>query len=202
MSHRIAVAALTLGLAVGMLAAAGCGVPTEQAPRPVAASAPSELLAPAPRTVPQPTQVRATPNAQVPQVYFVDDRDRLVGLPQPMRIGSVRADLDALMRTLTAGLTGAERARGLSSALPPGLTLTVDDVHAGRVTVDLSGDVPGPSGDQTVLAVAQIVLSATSIPTVTGVQLTRAGNPLDAPLVGGALTSVPLSRSDYRSLLR
>jgi spore germination protein GerM len=49
--------------------------------------------------------------------------------------------------------------------------------------------------------VGQIVLTATSLPGVRGVRLTLDGEPLEAPLPSGELTSAPLTAEDYAALL-
>ncbi|HEX5496581.1 MAG TPA: GerMN domain-containing protein [Mycobacteriales bacterium] len=199
MNRRANAVLATVGTCL-TLSAAGCGVPTETTPRLVAASsAPSALLPPGPSGTD--TAAPTVPNARLPRLYFVDARGRLVSVIRATRSGPPRVILDSLMSELGGGLTEAERGRGLGSAMPPGLSLSVVDLHDGQATINLSGDVSGPSGDQAVLAVAQVVLSATTVPTVTSVRLTRAGAPLEAPLVGGALTSDPLVRTDYRPLL-
>ncbi len=55
-------------------------------------------------------------------------------------------------------------------------------------------------GEQSPLAVAQIVLTATSVPAVERVVLTRQGEPLEAQLPDGGLTTAPLAAQDYAEL--
>ena len=58
-----------------------------------------------------------------------------------------------------------------------------------------------PSGAASRRAVAQIVLTATSVPGVDAVLLTLDGDPVEAPLPSGELTSAPLTETDYEPLL-
>jgi hypothetical protein len=51
------------------------------------------------------------------------------------------------------------------------------------------------------LAVAQVVLTVTSVPGVDSVLVTRDGAPVELPLPGGALTSGPVTGRDYISLV-
>lgn len=104
------------------------------------------------------------------------------------------AALQELLDNLAAGPDASDRQRGLSTALPPTTRLAVTGLDGGLATVDLSfGQVPP---DQTT-AIAQIVLTATSLPQVNRLLLTFEGKPLQAPLASGAQTDRPLSRSDY-----
>ncbi|HZB21324.1 MAG TPA: GerMN domain-containing protein, partial [Blastococcus sp.] len=50
-------------------------------------------------------------------------------------------------------------------------------------------------------AVAQLVLTATSLQGVDAVQLTIGGEPVEAPLPTGELTSAPLTAADYAVFL-
>ena len=77
----------------------------------------------------------------------------------------------------------------------------MDELSDGTVTIDLGGDAEAPAGQESRRAVAQIVLTATSLPEVEEVLLTRDGEPVDAPLPSGELTSQPLSAADYEPLL-
>lgn len=106
--------------------------------------------------------------------------------------------LQELLTNLAAGPDAADRQRGLSTALPPTTRLTVTALEGDLATVDLSfGQVPP---DQTT-AIAQIVLTATSLPEVSRLLLTINGETIQAPLASGAQTDRPLSRSDYRALI-
>ena len=69
------------------------------------------------------------------------------------------------------------------------------------MTVDLTGAGDAPAGQQSRRAVGQIVLTATSLPGVRAVLLTHDGEPLEAPLPSGELTSSPLTAADYEPLL-
>lgn len=107
--------------------------------------------------------------------------------------------LQELLNNLAAGPDASDRERGLSTALPPTTRLTVTSLKDDLATVDLSfGQVPP---DQTT-AIAQIVLTATSLPEIGRLLLTIDGEALQAPLASGAQTDRPLTRADYVSLVR
>ncbi len=74
-------------------------------------------------------------------------------------------------------------------------------VEDGTATVDLTGPGEVGGGEESRLAVAQIVLTATTLDDVRAVRLTRAGEPLEAPLPTGELTDRPLTATDYAPLL-
>jgi spore germination protein GerM len=77
----------------------------------------------------------------------------------------------------------------------------VGKVAGDVVTVELGGIARAPSGQQSRRAVAQIVLTVTSLPPVRAVVLTEDGEQLEAPLPSGELTSELLTAADYSSLL-
>jgi hypothetical protein len=68
--------------------------------------------------------------------------------------------------------------------------------------VDLTAEAEPPSGWASRRAVAQIVLTATSVPGVRAVLLTLAGEPVEVPLPSGELTADPVTAADYEELLR
>ncbi len=106
--------------------------------------------------------------------------------------------LQELLNNLAGGPDDVDRRRGLSTALPPTTRLTVTSLVGDLATVDLAfGQVPP---DQTT-AIAQIVLTATSLPEVSRLLLTIDGKPLQAPLANGAQTDRPLTREDYLAML-
>ncbi len=182
-------------LLVAALGSAGCGVPTDQAPRRVdQAEVPFGLLSEAP---PPPAEdPDGLAGAGQPRAFFVTDGDRLIGVPlEPSPDGL----LPSAIAQLSADPDGSDRSRGLGTAIPPGLTLEVSQVDRGTATIDLRGE-PGPVGEQSPLAVAQIVLTATSVPAVDRVLLTRQGEPLEAQLPDGGLTTAPLTAQDYAPL--
>lgn len=130
-------------------------------------------------------------------VYFLRATTLRVS-PRVLAAASGLPALQDLLDKLAAGPDAVDRRRGLSTALPPTTRLTVTSLEAGLATVDLNfGQVPP---DQTT-AIAQIVLTATSLPDVRRLLLSINGQPLKAPLVSGAQTDRPLTRADYAALL-
>ncbi|WP_460661783.1 GerMN domain-containing protein [Kribbella swartbergensis] len=142
-----------------------------------------------------PTAAPSAASADV-QVNFVRN-DRLVPVTREVTGPDL---LDGVIQALTAGPTGTEQAAGITSALPPGLALSVVEVQSTRVVLQLSGETDGRSATENVLAVGQIVLSVTALRTVEEVTFWRDGAPVEALLADGALTTDPLTAADYEAL--
>ena len=174
--------------ALVVAAVASCGVPTGGKPTVLDASdVPYGLAAPATPTAAPPSgaqQERAW-------IYLVGPDDALVPRGRDLGLGTLEEMLTDLLAELAAGPTSRERVAGLATALPPGLQLAATLVEDGTATVDVSGPVDAPSGRAGRQLVAQVVLSATTLPGVDSVLLTSDGDPLEAPLPSG---SSPTSR--------
>lgn len=170
---------------------AGCGVPTEHAPR-VVEPPPGPFLAPesAGSTAP------AGPATET--ICLVRDNQIIPVLRRIDRSPTVQEQL----RHLLAGPTATERDTGLTSALPGAITAasaTVTGTQA-QVTVDDLGDDTGRSDE--VLAFGQIVCTLTSRADITTVAFQRDGTPLGVPRADGSLSTRPLARTDYTPLIR
>ncbi|HEX2073709.1 MAG TPA: GerMN domain-containing protein [Geodermatophilus sp.] len=178
---------------------AGCGISTGGTPEPIPASdVPYGLLSPSPSpsapTDPGPTQAASL-------VYLLAGEDTLVPRAREVGGGSLRERLDDLLGDLAEGPNDVERRDELSTALPPDVSLTVAEIAGTTATVDIAGPADAPSGWASRRAVAQIVLTATSLDGVDAVRLTLGGEPVDAPLPSGELTSEPLTAEDYAVFL-
>ena len=186
------------GLAVLVLLA-GCGVTTGGSPEEIAPSdVPYGLLSATPTTA---TPSSVAPVGDQPRVYLVSSDDVLVASGREVANGTVEDRLEELLGELTSGPTTDELEDELTTALPPGTEFSVNAVDGGTVTIDLTGPGEAPSGLQSRLAVAQIVLTATSLPDVRAVLLSSEGDPLEAPLPSGELTTAPLEAGDFASLV-
>ncbi|MGY1822004.1 GerMN domain-containing protein [Geodermatophilus sp. SYSU D00079] len=190
---------LRLGLAGLGVVLAGCGVPTGGPAETIPASeVPFGLTSPS--APPSPT-VAPEPQPDAGRVYLAAPDDRLVPRPREVTGPSLRDRLDDLLGALAAGPTTAERDLQLSTALPPDVQLAVTDLTDRTATIDLTGPAEPPAGSASRRAVAQLVLSATSVPGVDAVVLTLDGEPIDAPLPSGQLSSAPLTAADYAAYL-
>jgi hypothetical protein len=188
--------ALLVGL---VLCVGGCGVPSGGAPQAIPSSEVPYGLA---QASPEATGPATSAPAEAPsQIFLVSAGDVLVGRPREVEGGSLRERLADLLASLEAGPTSAERGEQLSTVLSPEVRLSVSDLSDRTATIDLGSPTAAPSGGAGRRAVAQIVLTATSIRGVDAVRLTIAGDPVEAPLPGGQLTSAPLTASDYASFL-
>jgi spore germination protein GerM len=135
------------------------------------------------------------------RLFLVASDDRLVGLARDLDGAGREERLTDLLAELTAGPTSAERDQQFSTALPPDVRLTLGGLSGGTATVDIGAPVQAPSGVAGRRAVAQIVLTATSVPGIDAVRLTLGGEPVEAPLLSGELTSAPLTAADYAQAL-
>ncbi|SFF50055.1 GerMN domain-containing protein [Blastococcus tunisiensis] len=184
----------TLVLCVG-----GCGVPAGGAPRAIPSSEVPYGLA---QASPEATGPATSAPAEAPsQVYLVGAGDVLVGRPREVEGSTLQERLDDLLSSLEEGPTAAEREEQLSSVLTPEVRLSATDLTDRTATIDLGAPSGAPSGAAGRQAVAQIVLTATSMRGVDAVRLTIGGDPVEAPLPTGALTSAPLTARDYASFL-
>lgn len=193
------VALRLLGALVAAGAALGaCGVPVDSGPHRLAAGElPLGLTAPSTTTTTQagPRTPRAV---AVVQVYLVA-RDLLVPrsrvIPSP---ATPAAQLGALM----AGPLPAEAAAGLRSAIPAGTSVL--DVHlerGGRLLIDVSGVFAQTGGPDQILAIAQVVYTATALPDVAEVSFELAGQPVEVPTEDGTLVVGPVSRANFAALV-
>jgi spore germination protein GerM len=156
---------------------AGCGVltgapaeaiPDSEVPPGLSSSAPTSASVPNPERVADPARV-----------YLVGRDDVLVPRTRETTESSPEEQLEDLLDDLADGPTSVELDDQLSTALPPDVELSVADLAAGTATVDISGATQAPSGWASRLAVAQLVLTATSVPGVDGVLLTLDGQPVE-----------------------
>jgi hypothetical protein len=173
----------------------GCGVPTGGGPSTIAATDVPYGLA---DSSPVPTPV-TPPEATVdaPRVYWVTATDTLVPRSREVSGTTRRARLADLLEQLAAEPTADERDQQLSTALPPEVRLSVTGLDDGTATIDLDALAEAPAGVSGRRAVAQVVLTATSVPGVDAVLLELAGEPIEAPLPDGELTDRPLTARDY-----
>lgn len=194
MSRRRGLAAAVLVLWLG-----GCGVPTGDAPRAIPSSEVPYGLAdrtPAP-SAPSDVVTVAAPS----QVFLVGADEVLVGRPREVTGTTARDRLADLLGQLEQGPTAAERGEQLSTLLTPEARLSLTDLAAGTATIDLALPEGAPTGGAGRRAVGQLVLTATSVRGVDAVRLTIGGEPVDAPLPTGELTSAPLTAADYAVFL-
>ena len=185
--------------ALALLTLGGCGVPTSGEPTTIPASdVPYGLASPSPTA---PSGSTGQTMLAESGIYLVTTEDDLEPRGRELAPGGVEERLDELLGQLAAGPSAQELADELSTALPPEVELQVSDITGSTVTVDIAGPVDAPTGATTRLAIGQIVLTATSVPEVREVLLTREGEPIDAPLPDGELTSDPLTADQFTAFL-
>lgn len=176
-----------LALTLLVLVAAACGIPVEADPEIVDVQIPPAGEG----EVVEPGDLASV------SMYLVRN-DALVhvtrDLPSPP---SVTRIFDSLL----AGVTEPERRANLRTAIPPG-TSTIEVTEEGSILhIDLNREFAAVGGEEEILAVAQIVLTATSIEGVDLVAFRLDGVPTDVPVAGGALSVDPVGAADYAVLI-
>jgi hypothetical protein len=188
MRRRVLVA-----LAVVVLGGA-CGIATDDGPRVLPRNdVPFELLAPSTTTVNSTTPVAVT--TEVP-VYLVG-ANRLVVV---RRLVESPPSLFRAIESLLAGPTAEEAGAGLRSAVTNQTRLLSVRVQSGVATIDLSGDFASIGGQDQILALAQLVYTATAAQGVLGVRFSLDSKAVEVPRGDGTLTQEPLGPTDYAGL--
>jgi hypothetical protein len=174
---------------VTVLLLSGCGVPQDDRPR---ALEPQEV----PFASPTDSPVADAVGDREVDLGFVREESVVLSsrtVEDPRTTGEV-------LELLFAGPSPDERAAGLSSLLPP--NVTVEDIQTADGTAVVTLD--GPDDSEVLrlapLAYAQIVATLTP-DRATGVRFRLDDTALRVPREDGSLTDQPLSRRDYAGLL-
>ena len=146
---------------------------------------------------PSPVSRPPTPTAELIQIYFVNTSNQVVPVTRPDPGDGLSAAITAVL----AGPTNQESAAGTSTAIPAGTTLDAVRRSGSTAILDFSDSLASVSGREQLLAFAQIVMTADSLTDVDRVQISIAGQAVNAPEPNGTLAQGPVSKGDYASLV-
>lgn len=169
-------------------AAAACGVPHDPRPTILPGGVVNLALAPG----------DGQPKAGDGAAIFLVQAEHLVTVQR----SSSGRDLAAALNLLLKGPTEAEFGTGVRSAISPQTMLRSARVEGDTAIVDLSGALVEVGGQEQILAVAQLVLTVTAVPSVAQVRFLLEGQAVEVPRADGTLTSETLRATDYAGLVR
>jgi hypothetical protein len=117
------------------------------------------------------------------------------------RVVSGTAVARAAMEQLVVGPTAAEKAAGLSSAVPAGTKVLGVTLASGVATVNLSATYGTGGGSLSMQSrVAQVVYTLTQFPTIKQVRFAIDGTPVTSIGGEGVLVDPPQTRTDWEKL--
>lgn len=180
----------TAVVAVTTMCLASCAVPDEHSPVIVGSGHSTPKRSAIPKAA-APSSARLT-------VYLVGNDSELV----PVARSDSYLGLNNAIGQLLAGPTSTEVSDGLTSAVPVGTKLVYSSISGSTAHLDFSDSLASISGHEQLLAFAQIVVTSASIPGVSLVEISVAGEPVNAPKPDGTLAQGPVSAGDYAGLLR
>lgn len=181
-------AVAAVGLSV-LATLAGCSIPDQSSPQVIGGVTATTRVKADPRP--------ATPASARLTTWFVDSRGRLV----PVSRSDPYGGLNVAIGELLAGPTSSEVGGGLTSAVPVGTKLIYSSISGSTASIDFSSELASVSGHEQLLAFAQIVETADAIPGVSAVEVSVAGQAVNAPQPDGSLAQGPVTASTYTSLL-
>lgn len=174
---------------------ASCGIPQDSAPTVLPGGVVNPALAAGDgRPATDIGSERTTADARI----FLVQAEQLVSV----RRSTPRRDLAGVLTVLLQGPTEAEFGAGTRTAISPQTTLRSVRLEGDAAVVDLSGALVEVGGEEQILAVGQIVLTATAVPGVGRVRFLLEGQAVEVPRADGTLTSETLRATDYAALLR
>ena len=172
-----------------LIAALSCGIPQDRNPDVV----PGGAIGPALGATPP--AAAAAPAGEGVTVFFV----RAGQLVQAGRT-ALRGDAHAALQNLLSGPSEQELAAGLRTAITGPADVRLVRIAGATAQIDLAAPFVAIAGQEQILAVAQVVLTATSVAGVSDVRFTLEGQPVDVPRGDGTLSPGPLTSLDYASL--
>ncbi len=184
MSRHRAPVVLLLAL---VLALAGCGIPTDDEPRPLADD-----------TTTTPADPQPEAGDTTATVYLVNP-DQLLE-PRERALEGEESP-ESVLSALLLSTTPEEQAADLQSLVPP-LTTVVDvvDEGDGTLAVDLSAEWGTLAAPNDLLAYGQVVLTLTEMPGVERVRFLVEGDPVDAPPTANQEPSATVTAEDYATV--
>lgn len=169
------------------LAVVACGVPLDRVPEVIEGN----------RGAPDPEVEELEVDDLVAASLYLVDEGVIVpvtrNLPEPV-------DAITILESLLEGTTEPEERRGMRTSIPDGTQILDLEKNGSTVRLDLSSDFAAVGGEEELLAVAQVVLSVTSVENVEAVLFELEGVQTDVPLPNGALTDDPVTGNAYRAL--
>jgi spore germination protein GerM len=186
---RLRVAAWVLTACAGAAWVVGCGLPTDDSPRPIAADdIPDALVEPSSTTTPE-----AQGNFSV-DLWWFDDDDRLTSRPRNVADFQPGTAIESL-------LTGVSAQDGaVDTSIPGGTELLGTSENSGVLTVNLSGPIADLQGEELKRALAQITWTATEQAFgINRVKFQVEGDDLSVITDEGTVTD-PVNRGDFLSL--
>jgi spore germination protein GerM len=176
------------GLAVAALLVGGtCAIPTESVPE----ALPGGVVSPV-----HDAPGEGTPSPSPPATVFLVR----AGCVVPVERTLPRPDLDATLARLLDGPLEDEVAAGFRTAMPPGTELLSVRRVDGTAHIDLSGAFVEVAGEEQILAVAQLVLTATGVPGIERARFALEGSSVEVPTADGTLVPGPLTADDYAAI--
>lgn len=180
-------------LALGALATA-CGVPTSAAPKSIPSSqVPDHLLSP---TGPLGATATTVPIAEpvTVTIYLVAPDQRLQAATRSVASPPLLSSLEALL----AAPSSSESKAGLSTALTAQVRVLSTTLRGHVAVVNFNEAFSQIANAEQLLAVAQVVFTATAISGVSSVQFQINGKATDVPTdANGAQVQRPVSRAEY-----
>jgi germination protein M len=158
-------------------------------------------LGPPPRTgsTSDPETTPTAPASVSLEVWFAKDGNLVAGRRTHASTPRVAT---AAVEALLAGPTRAERASGLSSAIPAGTRLLGIAIAGGVATVDLTSEYQSGGGSLSMqMRLGQVVYTLTQFPTVRAVRFRLDGAPVNVFSGEGIVLDHAVGRSDYTDLL-
>jgi hypothetical protein len=174
---------------------ASCGIPQDSAPTVLPGGVVNPALAAGDG---RPTTATGADRTNAESQIFLVQAEQLVSV----RRATPRRDLAGVLTLLLQGPTDAEFGGGIRTAISPQTTLRSARLEGDTAVVDLSGALVEVGGEEQILAVGQIVLTATAVPGVAQVRFLLEGQAVEVPRADGTLTSETLRATDYAGLLR
>lgn len=183
-------------LLVALLVLVACGVPGDSDPRAIdAQNVPFDLLSPTAEatTTTQP----AFTDTDTVTIFLADAEGKLHDVRRQV---TSPVSVDKVLESLLGGPTKEEADRLSTAITSETKLLGVQGPDDGLVILNLSRQLLDITGRQQILALAQVVWTATELPAVDRVLFEFEGEPVEVQNGNGTLTSSPLGRLSYRDL--